>query len=96
MRDLEGAVGRMASGDYDIPVVGLGRADELGSIARAIDGFRDQLAQGMQLKIEQERLERLADEERARNEASRGVPAREQAFVVGSVAQGLSTWRVAI
>jgi methyl-accepting chemotaxis protein len=89
LRDVEGAVGKMAAGDYEIVLRGLDRKDELGSISRAIGGFRDGLASGAQLRLEQARLQQQTDEERARNEAARDAAAKEQAFVVSSIGEGL-------
>ena len=89
LRDIEGAVGKMAAGDYDLVLRGADRKDELGSITRAVGGFRDALASGAQLRAEQARLQQSTDEERARNEADRVAAAQEQAFVVSSIGRGL-------
>ncbi|MBV9077977.1 MAG: HAMP domain-containing protein [Methylobacteriaceae bacterium] len=89
LREVEGAVGRMAAGDYGGAIGGLERRDELGAISRAVAGFRDALADGVRLRTEQARLQQETDAERARSERERETAAREQAEVVRAIAGGL-------
>ncbi|UHC14204.1 cache domain-containing protein [Methylobacterium currus] len=64
LEGLTGATAALAQGRYDLAVPGTGRRDEIGGIARAIDGFRVVL-------MERERLaaEREASEAQARRAA---------------------------
>jgi methyl-accepting chemotaxis protein len=41
MRRMSDAVGQLVSGNYEVAIPGMNRADEVGSLARAIDGFKD-------------------------------------------------------
>lgn len=47
---LRAAVQRLAEGDFDTPVPQANRADELGVMARGIDGFREALADARRLE----------------------------------------------
>ncbi|MFN4155201.1 MAG: methyl-accepting chemotaxis protein [Paracoccaceae bacterium] len=44
LRDLNAAVGKVAAGDYAVEVPGRKSPDEIGDIARALEGFRSDLA----------------------------------------------------
>jgi methyl-accepting chemotaxis protein len=41
MRQMSDAVTELVSGNYEVAIPGMDRADEVGSLARAIDGFKD-------------------------------------------------------
>jgi methyl-accepting chemotaxis protein len=80
---------RLASGDNTVAIVGVKDSDEIGEMARALTVFRD-------AAIEKERVEaaaaedrRLAEEERARNDAARAEAARQVAQVVDGLGRGL-------
>ncbi len=53
---LAGAIGRMdtmAKGDYDAPVEGRDRGDEIGAVARALETFRAKLSEAARLRTDQ-------------------------------------------
>jgi methyl-accepting chemotaxis protein len=86
---LQRVMGRLADGDLQASVVGTERKDEVGGMARSVRVFKD-------AGIEKERLEAqavaqraAAEQERQRVEAERATAAKEQEFVVNSVAAGL-------
>ncbi|WP_312780413.1 methyl-accepting chemotaxis protein [Brevundimonas sp.] len=87
---LTASVSTLNAGRYETPVQGTESADELGGIARALDGFRHQLADTDRLRAEQEQNRAAAEAERLRNDAVRQAAEEEQRFVVAAVGQGLS------
>jgi methyl-accepting chemotaxis protein len=90
MRALTGGMRELASGNFDVALPGVGRKDEIGSIAGAVDEFKQKLAEKMRLEAEKEqeiaRREQAEREERARKEAE---AARLVAEVVAELGQGL-------
>ncbi|GAA0399524.1 methyl-accepting chemotaxis protein [Brevundimonas terrae] len=87
---LTAAIKALNAGRYEEPVRGTQSSDEVGGIARALEGFRHQLAETDTLRAEQERTRIAAETERQRNDAIRQAAEEEQRFVVDSVGKGLS------
>jgi len=79
---MTGVMGKLASGDNTVEVTGVGRKDELGRMAEAVQTFKD-------AAIEKIRLEAEAAEQRSKSEAERAALAREQQSVVDGLARGL-------
>ena len=90
LAQLTASVGALNAGRYEDPVKGTSSTDEVGGIARALEGFRHDLAETGRLRAEQERDRAHAEAERQRNEAIRQSAEEEQKFVVASVGEGLS------
>jgi methyl-accepting chemotaxis protein len=90
LAQLAKSVGLMNAGRYDEPVKGTASTDEVGGIARALEGFRHDLADTERLRAEQERDRAAAEAERQRNEIARKAAEQEQQFVVDSVGEGLA------
>ncbi len=65
MAALSGSMQRLASGERDLIVPDLGRRDEVGDMARAMQVFKEELIRADALRMEQERT-RATREERAR------------------------------
>jgi methyl-accepting chemotaxis protein len=90
MQALTAGMRELASGNFDIVLPGVGRKDEIGGIAGAVDEFKQKLAEKMRLEAEKEqeiaRREQAEREERARKEAE---AARLVAEVVAELGQGL-------
>jgi methyl-accepting chemotaxis protein len=90
LRALTGGMRELASGNFDVILPGVGRKDEIGGIAGAVDEFKIRLAEKMRLEAEKEaeiaRREQAEREERARREAEQ---ARIVAEVVAELGQGL-------
>jgi methyl-accepting chemotaxis protein len=59
LRDMTAAMGAMSGGDLDVRVVGAGRRDEIGAMARALEIFRSQAQDNERLR---ERSDTLRDE----------------------------------
>jgi methyl-accepting chemotaxis protein len=87
---LTASVKALNAGRYEEPVRGTESSDEVGGIARALEGFRHQLADTERLRTEQEQSRVAAEAERQRNDAIRRAAEEEQRFVVASVGEGLS------
>ena len=83
------SVAALGAGRYDEPVLGTRQKDELGGIARALEGFRHDLAETGRLRTDQERARADADAERLRNEALHRASADAQQHVVTAVGAGL-------
>lgn len=65
IRKMTEAMGRLAKHDLGTEINGVGRADEIGQMASAVQVFRDSMIEGDRLKAEQEVAQRKT-EERAR------------------------------
>ena len=83
------AMRRLAEGDKTIEVPAIGRQDEIGEMAGAVQVFKDAAIALDRAAAEQMRLEAQAAEERARNEAIRAATEKEQNEVVESLAAAL-------
>ena len=87
---LTGVMGRLAANEFEADVKGLERKDELGAMARAVQVFKDNGLALTAAEAEKLRLETLSAAERREADEAKAASAREQAFVVESVAAGLS------
>jgi methyl-accepting chemotaxis protein len=79
---MTNVMGKLAGGDNTVEVTGVGRKDELGRMAEAVQTFKD-------AAIEKIRLEAEAADQRGKSEAERAALAREQQSVVDGLARGL-------
>jgi methyl-accepting chemotaxis protein len=86
---ITGAVGALSAGRYEDPIRGTELKDEIGSIARALEGFRHDLAETGRLRTDEERARTQAEAERTRNEAMQRANAEAQEFVMAAVGDGL-------
>ncbi len=92
-RPLHGLVGdveRMTKGDYANDVSNQHREDEIGLVAKALDGFRHKLAESHTLAAEADAQRKSAEGERRRNEEERNASASVQQHVVTALGSGLS------
>ncbi len=89
LAQITSAVGELSAGRYDKAVGGADKGDEVGEIARALEGFRHGLAENRALRAGQEAAGIAAETERRRAEAERAAIAEQQALVVTALAQGL-------
>jgi methyl-accepting chemotaxis protein len=91
IKKLTAGMRELASGNFDVVLPGVGRKDEVGDIAGAVDEFKLRLAEKMRLEAEKEqeiaRREAAEREERARKEAE---TARQVAEVVDGLGRGLA------
>ena len=82
-------MGGLVRQDYAVGVAGLERKDEIGTMARAVQVFKEN---GLKLKDTEAdalRHRSVAEQERAANEATRVEIQRQQEAVVASIADGL-------
>ena len=89
LTSLTRTVDRLSAGRYDEAVPGVGGGDEIGAIARALDGFRHDLADGQRRRAEQEAERAVAEAERQRHAAEVEASARAQAKAVASLGEGM-------
>lgn len=80
---------RLARGDMNAVVADVGRHDEIGDMARAVQVFKDAGLEKIRLETDTESARQRADEEKRHREAEREVAARQQENVVNSIALGL-------
>ncbi len=86
---ITGAVGALSAGRYEEPIRGVDLKDEIGGIARALEGFRHDLAETGRLRTDEERARAEAEAERTRNEAMQRANVEAQEKVVSAVGTGL-------
>lgn len=80
---------RLAGSDFQVTVPGLGRKDEIGAMAGAVEVFKDAGLEKLRLASEMEASRAIAEEERRRNEAEREQAGLAQQRVVNEIAAGL-------
>ncbi|THD56845.1 MAG: methyl-accepting chemotaxis protein, partial [Phenylobacterium sp.] len=90
LKGLNDTMEGLAKGDLAVAVTGEDRRDEVGSMARTVQVFKDAAIEKQRLEAEAADLRRRTEEERARNEAEREAAAKQQAVVVESLATGLA------
>lgn len=83
------AMRRLSEGDKTITIPAVGRGDELGQMAGAVQAFKEAAIALDNANAESARMEAAAAEERRKNDESRAAAEREQAMVVDALALGL-------
>ena len=86
---LGGLMGRLAAGELTAEVTGTERKDEIGSMSRAVQVFKDAGIEKQRLEHQAETDRQAADEARTRTEKERQILADQQAAVVQGLADGL-------
>ncbi|WP_419251765.1 methyl-accepting chemotaxis protein [Caulobacter sp. ErkDOM-YI] len=86
---LTRSVDSLSAGHYDRPVSGIAGGDEIGAIARALDGFRHDLADGQRRRTEQEAERAVAEAERQRHGIEAQARAEAQATAVSALGEGM-------
>jgi len=86
---LTRSVDGLSAGRYDQAVPGIEGGDEIGAIARALDGFRHDLADGQRRRAEQESERAVAEAERLRHEQEAAAFAQAQARAVTALGEGM-------
>jgi methyl-accepting chemotaxis protein len=86
---ITAAVNALSAGRYDEAIRGVELKDEIGGIARALEGFRHDLAETGRLRTDEERARAEAEAERKRNDVMRKANAEAQEQVVTAVGDGL-------
>jgi len=80
---------RLSAGDNSVTIAGVKDSDEIGDMARALTVFRDAALDKQRLEAQAAEDRRIAEEERARNDAARAEAARQVAQVVDGLGRGL-------
>ncbi|MBD9374036.1 HAMP domain-containing protein [Rhizobium sp. ARZ01] len=83
-------VEKLSGGDYADPVSGQERSDETGAVAKALEGFRHQLADTKRLEAEAESHRQMSEAERNRSEEERQASGALQRDIVSRLADGLA------
>ncbi|MCS6627096.1 methyl-accepting chemotaxis protein [Roseibacterium beibuensis] len=86
---MTSAMRRLAGGDNTVDIPAVGRKDELGQMAGAVQTFKEAAVEKIRLEGEAAEARRLADEERTRNEAEKARLAQEDAVTVAALGRGL-------
>jgi methyl-accepting chemotaxis protein len=86
---MTGAMNKLAAGDNTVEIPAVGRKDEVGMMAAAVQSFKDAAIEKLRLEGMTAEQHKQAEEERRRNEAAKAEAAKQLAFVVDSLASGL-------
>jgi methyl-accepting chemotaxis protein len=86
---LTAAMKRLAGGDTTVKIPAIGRKDEIGQMAEAVQVFRLAAEEKTRLEAEAAEQRRRADEVRADAEAAQARMVREQQAMVASLAGGI-------
>jgi methyl-accepting chemotaxis protein len=86
---MTGAMQDLAGGDNTVEIPAIGRKDEVGQMAGAVQTFKDAAIEKLRLEAEAAEQRRQAELEREKAEAERAETSRRQAEVVNSLATGL-------
>jgi methyl-accepting chemotaxis protein len=90
VRALTGGMLQLADGKFDVVLPGLGRKDEIGEIAQAVETFKVKAAEKAAAEADEVlRRQKAEAEAQARAAEERAKLAEEQAHVVESLADGL-------
>ncbi|WP_167755761.1 methyl-accepting chemotaxis protein [Vitreimonas flagellata] len=89
VNQMTDAMRRLADGDKTIVVPAVGQKDEVGEMAEAVQVFKDAAIALDKAAAEKVRMEKVAAEERARNDAIRAANEKEQTEVVDALAGAL-------
>ncbi|MBX4889167.1 methyl-accepting chemotaxis protein [Rhizobium bangladeshense] len=87
---LVASVKSLSDGEYAEPVAAQDRTDEIGSVAKALEGFRFKLADSKRLEEEATHQRQAAETERSRSESERQQSVSLQRHIVATVGAGLS------
>jgi methyl-accepting chemotaxis protein len=80
----------LGQGQYTKPISGQERTDETGSVAKALEGFRHQLADTKRLEAEAQMERRQSEEQRSQSEAERAQSTALQRDIVARLGKSLS------
>jgi methyl-accepting chemotaxis protein len=86
---MTSAMKRLASGDHEAEVPAIGRNDEVGIMADAVQSFKLAAIEKLRLEAAAEQSRKKVEEERIRALALQAEFGRQQAAVVESLAEGL-------
>ncbi|MDZ7926845.1 MAG: methyl-accepting chemotaxis protein [Agrobacterium sp.] len=87
---LAGLMERLNGGDNTIEIKAVSRGDEIGTMARALESFRQGILDKQHMETESHRKSEELDEERAQREMEKARSAKELEEAVGALATGLA------
>ena len=90
LRQMQGAMMKLAGGDLSVVVPGLERKDEIGAMANAVLVFRDAAVEKNKLEGQTAEQRREVEEERRRSAEAQAKAVEEQAAAVNALAAGLA------
>ncbi len=90
IRAMTEAMGRLAGKDLRVTIPGLGRRDEIGSMASAVQVFKENAEQRVKLEAEAAEFQRDLDRRQRDLQASFEAAGRDQQQVVTALAQSLN------
>lgn len=90
LHGLVGSVDRLRDGQYEMAVTGQERDDEVGMVAKALEGFRHRLAEAKSLETEAAVQRKNAEAERSQSESERNAVATLQQRIVSLLGAGLA------
>ncbi|NKN38386.1 HAMP domain-containing protein [Agrobacterium sp. a22-2] len=89
LTDLATLMNRLNQGDKSIDITSANRADEIGSMARALESFRQNALEKERMEAESVARTRQIDEERQQREVEKARSAQELEEAVSALATGL-------
>jgi methyl-accepting chemotaxis protein len=87
---LAGRMRALADGDHAAPIPGLGRRDEIGGMAAAVEVFRDAVVEKARLAGETQAQRAETERERAAREAEKAAEADADRETMAALGEGLS------
>ena len=87
---LAGLMERLNGGDHNIEIKAVSRGDEIGTMARALESFRQGILDKQRMEEEAHRKGEELDEERAQREMEKARSAKELEEAVDALATGLA------
>src|SRR5690606_25274686 len=90
LHGLVGSVNLLGQGRYEEPVAGQDRADEVGLVAKSLEGLRHRLADARALEGEAAHQRQAAELQRNQTEAERETAAAQQQHIVGVLGSALA------
>src|SRR5690606_36426758 len=78
---MTATMAKLSAGDNSVNIPGVGRKDEIGDMAAAVQGFKDAAIEKIRMEGEAASQRAAAEAERARNEEAQKKSAAEQAIV---------------
>ena len=87
---LTGVMDRLAKGDNTVTVTGADRGDEIGRMARAVQGFKEAAIEKLRVESQVQEEREKGETVRRASEAERAAAQAEQQIVVNALAKGLT------
>ncbi|MCV9962449.1 methyl-accepting chemotaxis protein [Pararhizobium sp. BT-229] len=90
LAELVSDVDNLSKGVYTAAISGQDRTDETGAVAKALEGFRHQLADTKRLEAEAQHERQQSEQQRSQSETERAQSNATQREIVAKLAKGLS------